>query len=184
MILVSAGHHPYAKGASYKDFNEFDEAKLWVPIITNHLGRLGMAVPVGVLREKVNFINEIDDVQCAIEIHFNMAWRDKNKNNKVDDDEFLGKGCETLYYPGSVAGKELAEKVQSELSNVFGPDRGVKEGWYRLNKNNGPDFFLARTKCPSIIIEPEFVHNAEKIKEGRPAGCAVIASVLLDIFGE
>lgn len=176
MILISAGHHPYAKGASFKDFNEHDEAKIWVSKIVNLLGHKGMVVPVGILRDKVNFINEQKDVECAIEIHFNSA-KDRNGNH-------IGKGSESLYYPNSDKGASLALAIQDRLGIVYGPDRGIKEGYYRMNKANGPDFFLARTKCTSVIIEPEFVHHAEKIKEGRDAGCKIIAEALLKYCGE
>ncbi|MCK5601799.1 hypothetical protein KAR91_08025, partial [Candidatus Pacearchaeota archaeon] len=81
-------------------------------------------------------------------------------------------------------GKQLATHIQEKLSLVYAPNRGAKEGWYRMNKKNGPDFFLKRTACTSIIIEPEFVHNAEKIREGREAGCKLISDVLLNYTGE
>lgn len=175
MILVSAGHHPYAKGATYENFNEHDEAKIWVSLITNHLGHRGMSVPVGVLRDKVSFINGIEDAECAIEIHFNSAVN--------SDGEHIGNGSETLYYPNSVKGKELAEKIQDKLSIIYEPNRGVKEGWYKMNPSLGADFFLKRTKCTSLIIEPEFVHHHEKIIEARNAGCKIIAEVLLNFYG-
>jgi len=174
MIFVSIGHHPYSKGAAFEDFNEFDEAKQWAPLLCNALGSMAMQVPVGVLREKVHFINEhavgAGD-HLALEIHFNS------------DPAQAGRGSETLYYPGSERGRHVAEEVQQNLSRVFGPNRGAKEGWYRMDRSKGPDYFLARTACPAIIVEPEFVHNAEKIVEGRDAGCAAIAQVLVDLYG-
>lgn len=172
MILVSAGHHPYARGAKYEDFVEHDEAKLWVTKIVNHLGHRGMSVPVGVLKDKVDFINGFaDKAECAVEIHFNSAVNAEG--------EHVGNGSETLYFPGSNTGKALATKIQEALSIIYEPNRGAKEGWYQMKKDKGPDFFLAKTVCTSIIIEPEFVHHKDKIREARDAGCKVIADVLL-----
>ena len=41
-------------------------------------------------------------------------------------------------------------------------NRGAKEGWYRMDPNNGPDAFLAKTKCPAIIVEPFFLDSSEE----------------------
>jgi hypothetical protein len=130
-----------------------------------------MLVPTGILKNKVNFINgRIMNGDVAIEIHFNAA-RDVDNNP-------VGHGCETLYYPGSVRGKLLAEKCQEALSSIYLPDRGVKEGWYRMNPDNGPDFFLAKTKCAAVIIEPEFVHRSEIITSVRDEAIVSLAAAL------
>jgi len=169
MILISAGHHPGKRGAHFEDFYEHDEAVLWATLIVHNLGSEGMLVPADVLRKKVNFINAMRP-SIAMEIHFNSA---------VDEDgKHVGRGCETLYYPGSVEGKKIADRVQATLANIFPPDRGVKEGWYRMNKDFGPDYFLARTSCASIIIEPEFVHRKDIIETNRIEACAKLAETL------
>lgn len=176
MILVSVGHHPHSKGASFGDFNEFDEAQIWVSLICNMLGDLALQVPVGVLKKKVAFINDYCHTHqgdhIAIEIHFNS------------DLKHQGHGSESLYYPISWHGQHVAEEIQDHLSRVFGPNRGAKEGWYRMDRSKGPDYFLARTQCTSVIIEPEFIHNQEHIVEGREPGCATIAQVLITLYGE
>lgn len=161
MIFISAGHHPSAPGARWERFVEHDEALIWAQEIAARVED-SMFVPPGVLKSKVDFINSrilegAEDV--AIEVHFNAARDAEGKP--------VGRGAETLYYPGSVDGKRLAEVCQEALVKFFPPDRGVKEGWYRMDKNRGPDFFLAKTKCPAVILEPEFVHRHEKIVERR-----------------
>lgn len=187
MIHVSAGHHPYAKGACYKKFCEFDEAKIWQALICHYLGSLAMAVPVGVLKEKVAFINAEPKVDIAVEIHFNAAarWVDRNGDGIHDPDEdvYFGRGSETLYYPSSESGKQAAITMQKYLSEVFEPDRGAKEGWYKMNPDNGPDYFLARTKCTALIIEPEFIHRKELIQSQRVNACNTIAEALKAIVG-
>lgn len=185
MILVSIGHHPYRKGACYKNFCEFDEAKIWQALICHYLGEHGLGVPTGVLKEKIDFINAQPDATLAVEIHFNAAvkWVDKDGDGVYDEGEdvHVGKGCETLYYPNSEKGKLAAHIVQDKLSTIFEPDRGAKEGWYKMNKANGADMFLKRTKCTSLIIEPEFIHRKELIQKNRHEACVVIANALLVI---
>ena len=176
-ILVSAGHYPARPGARMGDFVEHFEAVTWRDLLVAELGDIAAPVPVGVLREKVAHINAAG-ATLAVEIHFNDAWRDRNGDGTVDDGEHVGRGSETLYYPGSDEGLALAEAVQAELSAVFPPNRGAKEGWYRMDPKFGPDFFLAKTRCPSVIIEPEFVANAETIRSNRSSGIAVVARAI------
>jgi|SRR5210317_1096777 len=176
MIFISAGHYPAAPGARYGRFIEHDEAIIWAERIADKLGGNGTLVPTGYLREKVDFINKrIMNGDVAVEIHFNAA-KDSSGNN-------VGRGSETLYYPGSVKGKLLAEACQSALAAHYPPDRGVKEGWYRMDPERGPDFFLAKTACPAVILEPEFVHRNELIHEFRNITCEAIALTLLNFKG-
>jgi len=170
MILISAGHHPYRKGATYGDFNEHDEACIWVSLLCNMLGSDALSVPAGILKNKIEFINRQKDLDFAVEIHFNSALNADGKH--------VGIGSETLYYPGSEAGLALATIIQERLSRVFSPNRGAKEGYYQMNKSKGPDYFLAKTRCPAVIIEPEFIHLKDYIKEHREAGCKELAQSL------
>lgn len=160
MIFISAGHHPAAPGAKWDRFIEHDEACIWAKYMTDKIGLKSTLVPTGILQSKVDFINaRLLNGDIAIEIHFNAA-RDKHN-------EPIGRGCETLYYPGSTKGKHIAQLCQDALSLSFPPSRGIKEGWYRMDPKRGPDFFLARTRCPAVIIEPEFVHHSELIIDNR-----------------
>lgn len=171
MIFVSAGHHPAAPGAKYEHFIEHDEAVGWAKLLVDALDEQGLLVPVGVLKTKVEFINTRSMAgDVAIEIHFNAA-KDAEGNN-------VGRGCETLYYPGSTAGMALAECCQKALTKLFQPSRGVKEGWYHMNPAKGADFFLAKTSCPAVIIEPEFVHRHERIIENRDLAINLLADYL------
>jgi N-acetylmuramoyl-L-alanine amidase len=186
MILISAGHHPSMPGACYGGFCEHGEAVKWADRIVDILGDdKAMAVPVGALRGKIDFINR-QRPSIAVEIHFNSAkiWKDKDRDGEIDPDELvhIGRGCETLYYPGSNSGKDAAIAVQELIAEIFAPDRGAKEGYYQMNKAKGPDFFLAKTRCTAIIIEPEFIDNKETITGNREAGCIAIAEALLSLL--
>ena len=191
MIFISAGHHETAKGASYTNnsytVTEYDLTVKWADLIASILGADCLRVPNGTLREKVSYINERcykNDV--AIEVHFNSfkIWKDANENGVIDDSELhaAGRGCETLYYPDSKTGKAAAIIVQASMAQTLSPDRGVKEGWFRMSKARGADFFLAQTKCnKSLIVEPEFIDNIKEINNNMHGACYAIASSLLEI---
>lgn len=170
-ILISAGHHPYRKGARYKEFHEYDETIVWASKVAQLLNGEALMVPPEVLRKKVAFINSIVDPVCVVEIHFNAVGEDLQDRVR---------GSETLHYPTSGEGRRLAAAIQERIREVFPPDRGVKEGWYRGDKNNGAIFLLKQTRCPAVIVEPEFMHHFNDIRTRRDAGCEAIAQGIKD----
>jgi len=187
MILISAGHHEKSQGASFAGVTEYDLTVKWADRIALLLGDDAIRVPNGFLRNKIEFINK-QNADLAIEIHFNSAklWKDWNKNGHIDEGEMVnvGRGSETLYYPGSVKGKLAAEIMQQAIGHVFKPNRGAKEGYYQMNPAKGADYFLRRTNCTSLIIEPEFIDNQTAINENFDLGCTLIAATLLEIQQE
>lgn len=155
-IAISIGHNPSQRGAVFEDLIEFELATEWVNEILDQyddnydsLGYELVLVPSGSLKDKVKFINN-EQCDYAIEIHFNSV-----ANHVVS-------GFETLYMPASVRGKVFAQAMQSSLQpTINNRDRGVKEGryWSSSEQSNTPLYFLRRTKCPAIIIEPEFLQS-------------------------
>lgn len=174
MIIVSGGHYPGKSGASFEGFSEYPETLVWAQEICNQLNAMCMPcviVPTGGLTKKVQFINDAvgkGAVWLALEVHFNAGG---------------GQGTETLYCPGSEKGERYAEQVNNALWPVFGKSRGVKEGWYRMDKASGIiDYFLRATKCPAIIIEPEFVEYYKDIQAKRVEACTAIAEAIYGMF--
>lgn len=170
-IFVAAGHHATRPGAGRDGFYEHDEAVRWVDelmsIDKDAASPLLIRVPDGELKKKVDFINyrcRWDDL--AVEVHFNAALDKDGKD--------IGSGCVTLYMPGSDGGKTFARTCQTTLAAVFPPDRGVVEGWYRGEKARGAYFFLEKTRCVAVILEPEFVRHKDVIQAGRVAACAAL----------
>ena len=176
MILLSAGHRPGAKGASFGDLNEHDEATRWVGQLSVLLRQRTHVeiVPTGNLPAKIKFINDYDaeKVDLAIEIHFNS------------DPLHKGRGSETLYCPDSVNGKRAAQIVQTALGKIFTPDRGIKEGWYKMivppNPRAVPDAFLRQSRPTALIVEPEFIHNRSIIESMRSIGCETLADAIVE----
>jgi len=174
MIAISAGHYPERPGACSGEFCEHGEAQRWAVAITDHLIRGGTdarLVPTGVLRSKIDWIND-HDAELAIEIHFNS------------DPGRAGRGCEVLYYPESQRGAYLADELLQAIEGTFPPSRGIKEGWYQMNRTKGVDFFLAKTGCPSAIIEPEFIHNTDVITENRDKACEALANKIMKVVSD
>lgn len=176
-IFVSAGHHAEKQGARHRWFKEYPEALHWQNCLVYHLGTDAAAVPAGYLAKKVAFINDHGTRRdLAVEVHFNAA---------VDEDgNPVGRGSETLYHPGSEAGRRAAERVQATLATHFRPDRGVKEGYYQMDPSNGPDYFLARIPMPALILEPGFIHHHEELTELREAACRDLAETLRSTHDE
>lgn len=174
MILLSIGHNKESKGACNGDICEFDIASDWIQEIHKHLNTALVpceVVPSGSLSEKVNYINE-QDTLAAIELHFNS-----NIN---------ARGSECLHYPESEQGMDLARRIQFEfnMNGIFQPNRGIKEGWYYSNgeKSKNLLYFLKETKCPSVIIEPQFIYYINDIMENRQMGCLSIANALTKYY--
>lgn len=161
-VFLAAGHYPASPGAGHEGFFEHDEAAVWVKVMVKASPDLFSEVPTGDLKSKTKWVNtRCQDGDVAVELHFNSA---------VDaDGKHVGSGSVTLYMPGSAKGKELAVACQRALSSVYPPDRGVVEGWYRGDQSKGAYYFLERTTCPAVILEPEFVHRADVIRAGADA---------------
>jgi N-acetylmuramoyl-L-alanine amidase len=179
MIFISAGHYPSRPGACYDDFCEHGEAVRWVNEIAGIIDTGIVIVPTGTLKQKTDFINSYDtddESSICVEIHFNAA---------MAGNVHVGNGSECLYMPDSVDGKRLAEAIQSAIvSDTDFRDRGVKEGWYRMNRLNGPDYFLSKTKYPAVIIEPEFIQHRVRIQQAREATCQRIAQSIMVVHNE
>ena len=184
-IALSAGHNPNAKGASNgAGFNEYDEAIKWLARLMELFegGEYiqAIAVPTGSLRSKINFVNRQKDLKLALEIHFNSC-----ASTKV-------KGSETLFHPGSYRGKQAANLIQRSVASLMPPNRGIKEGWYRMDRPGIKDYagdvpgdetidaFLRDTYCPAVILEPEFIQNKAVIEANRDICCEVIYDAIVD----
>jgi len=185
MILVSAGHHALAKGATWQNWNEYDEAKTWRDDIVHTLEHHAAPVPSGLLRDKVKFINQVDPA-LAIEIHFNSA---KNMRG-----HHVGSGCESLYKPEDHRSRHAAQQLQMAMAEVFQPSRGAKEGWYRMDfpgrvdyhgdvdGDEKIDYFLRATNCPAVILEPEFIHRMKIVHTGKGLCCLAICNALFHLM--
>jgi len=199
IVLVSAGHHGRARGAVFEGFSEYPETSIWADALVTAINEMketrhhplladypaAMRIQSGLLRDKVVEVNEIckaSPVFCAIEIHFNSAAAANVR------------GSETLYAPGSQRGRGIAQIVQRYLAKTFPPDRGIKEGWYRMDRpgiidyqgdvdgDEKIDFWLRKTQCPALIVEPEFIQNNGLITGKREEGITQLAEGVLDAF--
>lgn len=182
LIAVSAGHNSGAQGAVFGSVTEWQKAIEWQRLIILGLSQRGMradTVPSVSLSQKIDHINR-SGADLAIEVHFNS------------DPAHKGTGSETLFCPGSEKGEELATDVQRAISAFCSPNRGAKEGWYRMDVPGHEDYkgdvdgdevkdaFLSKTNCTAIIVEPFFIHELDRIDANASAVCDVIAGVLFN----
>ncbi len=185
-IGIGIAHYPTKPGACSDDFCEHAESQVWTTILKPNLELAGHEVfiaPVGKLGQKVAAINAAG-CDIALEIHFNGAAR---KNVK---------GTETLYAPGSRKGKRLAKEIQKLLPAAMGVrDRGTKEGWYKqdapgvedyegdVDGDEVIDYFLRKTNCPAVIIEPDFISQRPNILANRVKGVHAIKDAIVAYDG-
>lgn len=176
MILLCAGHEPTKPGACFNGFCEHEEATRWVNALALLLRQRTHVdvVPTGSLTSKIAFVNAyaVEPVDLAIEIHFNS---DESKKQR---------GSETLYCPGSKRGERAARVVQDMLGALLTPNRGAKEGWYRMipppDPAAVPDAFLDKTNPVALILEPEFIYNRAVIESLRQVTCEVLCDAVID----
>lgn len=184
-VGLSVAHYPKRVGATSCGFSEHYESEVWTLLVKKALEGRGVEVvvaPVGGLTSKVAWLNK-QNVDVALEIHFNGSV-----NPKVS-------GCETLYYPGSKKGARFASIVHSCYEVFMGnKNRGVKEGWYRMDRphvvdypedkegDEKPDYFLKKTNCPALILEPDFISQIENITKKRFTASAKIAQGILQFL--
>lgn len=189
-VFVSAGHNPLQVGAVFNDtasgnvYTEYSHTLKYANSLVSALTAIKVPVvlvPSGSLTNKISFINKAAKAgDIAIEIHFNSSPTQK------------GKGCETLYCPGSSKGEALAKKIQNAIVKAIPSvvDRGVKEGWYKMdipnkvdypgdkNGDEVPDAFLANTKPLAVIVEPFFMNEVSSIQTNMELVARAIASAL------
>lgn len=139
MILIAAGHHPNKPGLVYKGLAEHDEAVRWRDEVVRQNPELFLAVPSGVMREKMAFI-KARSPEAAIEIHFSG--------------EGDGEGMSVAFRPECQESMRLASKIHGSLSSIMPPREPPYEGWYRRDQLRGPDFFLAHCDCPAVLVIP------------------------------
>ena len=178
-VFIAAGHHPKAPGAGFEGFYEHDEADRWLDVMfaLDPDGRVLVRVPTGPLKDKAEFINRrCTGGDIAVELHFNSAVNAAG--------EHVGSGCVTLYYPNSEPGLRLADACQEVLAAAFPPSRGLVAGWYRGDQSRGAYYFLERVRCPSVILEPEFINHRDLIQSKRAEVAPALAVALAAYVGE
>ncbi len=180
IVGLSAGHFSGSGQATHQGVSERQIAEQWVRNISRNLdkqhGIATVVAPDAILHRKVEYFNRTSP-RVIVEVHFNA-------NIKVS-------GCETLYYPGSRTGRYLASIVHETYAPFCNnKDRGIKEGWYRMDRpkikdypgdregDEVPLYLLKRTKAPCLIVEPEFIYHLDKIVEMEDKVCEAIASGL------
>lgn len=163
-IAISVGHKPAHQGASNKGFTEYLESAIIAGLLVNYTG--GYLIGTGTLGYKTAQINNgyIDGkpYEAAVEVHLNAGG---------------GRGSETLHFPGSEKGKILATCIEDQMKTQY-RSRGAKPGTWRM-EGKVPLAFLARTNCPSVIVEPFFMDGDAHLL-GNIAAYQKVARLIAD----
>ena len=162
MIFISAGHgykdlskRIKDSGVVYKNFVEHKRAfsVAYFCYLYLYSKTEVIFIPTASLIEKVDFINKFcGSKDLAIEFHFNSL-------PEVKDISF----SEILVY--SVENKkDIIEKIKKGILEYR--DKGEEQKKYpsdvRVTERKDL-YFLRKTKCTSVILEVEFIWNADKI---------------------
>ena len=147
-ITIDAGHSgPFEPGGCAAGFIEAD--------ITLAIARfLRAEMQLRGWEAELTRTKAIEDVE--------LDWRCEMANEWPADlfisihcncsENVAAEGTETYHYPGSEAGKQLAEKVQHCLVDaLLTENRGVKKENF---------YVLKYTDCPAILVEVGFISNA------------------------
>ena len=181
MILLSGGHYEDKPGARYRSDSEYPNTfRMAINIhelLTYDYGIIASIIPPTSLNSKTDYVNKIHQqcgVDLAVEIHLNSAAN--------TGEDFKVQGSETLFHPKSRLGRKYAKHVQNIIGETFTPNRGIKEGWFRGDESLGVLGFLRYTRCPALVLEPEFIQNVHIWKTQEDELCRVIAEALSSVI--
>lgn len=165
-IAIGAGHCPPDYGAVSQGYFEFKEVVRIAIYVADMLRerRCSVVEFYGSLRAKVRGVNLLmPDV--AVEIHLNAAH---NEN---------AHGCEVLHFENSRRAIRLAQSIQDELvRDVELADRDIKSDRHLKRYL----YFLRKTRCPAVIVEPLFITNANDRTLLRLNGHTILAKEIAD----
>lgn len=164
-IAISVGHYPGDPGAKNGKHNEYRDCAVIAACVVyaiQGLGHNAWLIGSGRLKKKVDQVNDLHFIDCAVEIHLNAGG---------------GSGCEALYCPGtSENNQRLAELIAKNISDQTGlKSRGAKPGWHRMDApgvedyagdvdgDENKDYFLRATKCPAAITEAFFIDGNKSL---------------------
>jgi len=155
-IILFPGHSPELQGAAGSNLREHGLAVGLCYLIEELLKQSNIPVEFNIVHGKtvieyienrINIIKEIyahDQNLLGIEVHFDCSTN------------IEAKGGHIIYFPGDEKAKRLAVLIQKRLVKIFpGRSEQVVErrdlGW------------LARSPCPSILIEVCFISHSPDI---------------------
>lgn len=149
IVIIDAGHGGWEPGAGNKSINEKDLV-------------LAMSLEVEkILKEKNidNYMIRTDDTYVSLEDRVRIANEKACKlfisiHNNSFTDSAQG-GILTTYNPYSPIGKEIAEIMQSKISDVGMRDRAIMPR---------PNLYVLRhTDMPSLLLEIGFISNKKDL---------------------
>lgn len=172
-VVVDAGHGGADNGAIYMGRKEKDD-------------NLNLALEVGRILSE----NGVDVTYTRVDDTYDTPFEKATMGNNAGADLFLSihrnsgpdpntsKGIETLIFDNNGIKKQIAEKINSNLSKIGYVNRGTT-----LRPNL---VVLKRTKMPAILVEAGFINNDEdneKFDENFEETAQAIANAVIETIG-
>jgi len=145
-VMVSVGHYSDENTREIEYPANLRVGQLLHSFLINN-GFLCEIIEGGQLRDKVRSIN-IYNPDIAVECHFNRL-------SYPHDPKKYGSGYEVCIWQGSRSGRRLAGEILHQWKKRLPFKRRGTGVWERTDL-----YFLKKTYCPSIILEPLFLDNA------------------------
>jgi N-acetylmuramoyl-L-alanine amidase len=173
-ICIDAGHGGIKKGAQFNGVTEADITLLTALCLRGLLESKGETVTLTrdfdyhvPLRTRAEIANEAN-ADLFISLHCN-ADPDDDTEGKPE-----ARGEELWIYPGSKAGRSLAEALKGPVDHLFTTHRfrGIKEAKFTV---------LKRTIMPAVLIELGFIDNAKEMEKlSHPSTYKNIARLIVE----
>ena len=147
-VGLTAGHHAFDSGAVNVPLQENLLTLRVLGFAMAFLAEKGIYTvsPTGKLSRKIQELNR-HKLDCAVEIHFNSAAATS------------AQGIESIYHPGSVKGRQLANFLFDKLQDLpFLEGRRVVD----TNHLGRRLAFTRDVMAPAVIIEPLWISNPEE----------------------
>lgn len=161
-IAVDCGHNPpedYGCTNLHHNLAEFVECHKIISHVYDSLWREHIRIVnfAERLKTKVWIVNKAKPV-CAVELHLNSSSNPK------------ARGSLCMYYPTKKS-EQLAKFILDNIGKIINqpklgislPTRGAYVGNYQLDPSKAILYFLRRTKCPAVVVEPLFLSNDQDV---------------------
>lgn len=152
-LAVRMGHMEHVDQGATGIVKEFDIIRAYAPYAIAYIKRTGLNVLDVTPREAFDMEDSLDQ---GVDMANNASATEFISCHANSFFDILAHGCQVMYYPGSMQGQALAEKIKAEVVKLGFTDRGARADDRGL-------FELKHTDMTAVIIEPFFITNADDV---------------------
>ena len=149
--ILKNGNTTSANGTTKGGVNEYQWCKKFVPILVEAFNYQDNVETVLIQCPEKQFTRSTEERKYKLD-RVNNGGYDLVIESHLNAHNGSAKGTETLYCEGSTKGKEIAQRVNDKLDDIFG-DRGIK--------SRNDLYILTKTKPVAILNEYFFCDSKE-----------------------